>query len=458
MLALLGLVGIVSQRTISRLADDNRWVTHTYVVLEALQRLSHQVSQSEAAARGYVLTGSPQFESQYREVKENISAAVADLRNKSSDNPEQQKRIAQLELIIRERIAVLDNSVQIRKTQGLNAVLAISPSSRGPLLSSQIATQIQEIGDEENRLLATRNAKASQGSRRAFVVVLVAVLLAMAAVALSVFFMFRDLERRREVDRMKSEFISVVSHELRTPLTSLRGSLGLLGSGLVEVGTSKGRRMLEIAVNNTDRLIRLINDILDVEKLDSGRIEMPRKICNAGDLMRQTADAMRSMAQTHNVSLQISSNESRIFADPDRIVQCLTNLVSNGIKFSDPGGIVSICALRAGSALRFEVRDHGKGIPPANQRSIFERFHQVDVSDSRKKGGTGLGLAICRSIVQQHGGRIWVESTLGKGSTFVFTIPLAQVEQQNRHPNMAPQSSDSCVIQKEANVETRSTD
>jgi signal transduction histidine kinase len=246
----------------------------------------------------------------------------------------------------------------------------------------------------------------------------------MAAVLGSILLIFRDLTRGREVDRLKSEFVSIVSHELRTPLTSIHGSLGLLASGLLSDSAEKGRRMLEIAVNNTDRLIRLLNDILDIEKLESGKIEMHRLPCDSSELLNRAVEVMTPMAQDHQITLHLSGTKKTIDADPDRILQCLTNLLSNAIKFSEAGGSVTIRATPDGENLRFEVADQGRGIPADKQEAIFERFQQVDASDSRRKGGTGLGLAITRSIVQQHGGRVWVESQLGKGSTFFFTVPL----------------------------------
>jgi signal transduction histidine kinase len=135
------------------------------------------------------------------------------------------------------------------------------------------------------------------------------------------------------------------------------------------------------------------------------------------------------MADEHKITVTIAEVRATIEADSDRILQCLTNLLSNAIKFSDPGSQVSIKAAVAGDDIQFEVTDHGRGIPADKRESIFERFHQVDASDSRRKGGTGLGLAITRSIVLQHGGRIWVTSELGKGSSFFFTIPLSGMRQ-----------------------------
>ena len=425
-LALLGTVGVVSQRTIVGLIEDTQWVNHSHEVLELLQRVSFEVTQAEASVRGFVITGNSILESQYLSNRSSAQPIISELRTKTSDNPAEQANVDRLQSLVNDRLLILDNGVRLRKTGGLQAVVAQSGNNRGLILSSQISGLIGEMRDQENRLLAERNNRERLSARRAFFFVLFSVLLAMIAVLACIFLAFRDLTQRRQISRMKSEFVSVVSHELRTPLTSIHGSLGLLASGLL--GSEKGRRMLEIAASNTDRLIRLINDILDVEKLDSGEVEMRRAVCNADDLMNRAADVMRPMADEHGISLVTSDSNASIDADGDRILQCLTNLLSNAIKFSEAGKAISMTASRMGSFVRFAISDQGRGIPAEMHDSIFERFHQVDASDSRRKGGTGLGLAITRSIVQQHGGRIWVQSEVGKGSTFFFTVPLAYTD------------------------------
>ena len=237
---------------------------------------------------------------------------------------------------------------------------------------------------------------------------------------------FQDVTRRREIDRMKDEFISVVSHELRTPLTSIRGALGLLAGGKVGPFPEKAQRMLDIAVNNTDRLVRLINDILDIERIDSGRVTMQKREVEIGDLITQAVEVMRPMADKNNVVLEVSPVTATVLADPDRMIQTFTNLISNAIKFSSPSSKILVAGTKNADHVTLSVTDKGRGIPPDKLQSIFERFQQVDASDSREKGGTGLGLAICRTIVQQHGGEIWAESQLGQGSTFHVTLPLAE--------------------------------
>ncbi len=245
-----------------------------------------------------------------------------------------------------------------------------------------------------------------------------------ASRAIGVVVAFTDTTERRALDRMKDEFISTVSHELRTPLTSLRAALGLVTGGALLQRPEKMQQMLEIALGNTDRLVRLVNDILDLERISSGKSELQLSMCSAEDLLERAASLQAAAAAKANISLAIASSTARIWADPDRILQTLTNLISNAIKFSPPDRdvILSARALNDSEAL-IEVTDHGRGIPADKLDSIFERFQQVDASDSRAMGGTGLGLAICRSIVTQHGGRIWATSTPGRGTTFHLTLP-----------------------------------
>jgi PAS domain S-box-containing protein len=238
----------------------------------------------------------------------------------------------------------------------------------------------------------------------------------------------KDVSDRREIERLKDEFVSVVSHELRTPLTSISGALDLLASGILNTQLEEQKRMLKIAANNTDRLIRLINDILDIERIESGKIQMTKQICDVADLMLQSVETVEEIAQSAEITLSVSSIQANIWVDSDRIIQVFTNLLSNAIKFSSPGATIWLSAEIKKNTLSphilFKVQDQGRGIPADKIESIFERFQQVDASDSRQKGGTGLGLAICRSILQHHDGQIWAESTLSVGSTFFFTLPM----------------------------------
>jgi signal transduction histidine kinase len=238
---------------------------------------------------------------------------------------------------------------------------------------------------------------------------------------------FQDVSERRRLEKMKDEFISTVSHELRTPLTSLRASLGLISSGSLDKRPEKQRQMVEMAIGNCDRLARLVNDIVDFDSVENGRLPLHRRKVEAVDLLRRAADIAHNAASQVHISFRIDAPSAPVLADEDRILQVLNELVANAIKFSLPDTQIRLTAEPAGNdhsnAVCFSVEDQGRGIAPEKLERIFERFQQGDASDSRALGGTGLGLALCRSIVEQHGGRIWAESTPGQGSRFLFTLP-----------------------------------
>ncbi len=250
---------------------------------------------------------------------------------------------------------------------------------------------------------------------------------------------FRDISQRFALDRMKDEFVSTVSHELRTPLTSIRGALGLLSAGILGQVSDKAANLLRIALSNSDRLVRLINDILDLERIQSGREPLTFRPVSLGEIVRQAMDGMQPVADAAGVQLIHDANEVQISADPDRLLQVVTNLLSNAVKFSPEGASVAVTLREGSNGVIISVIDQGRGIPADKLDSIFDRFQQVDASDSRQKGGSGLGLAICRTIVTQHNGRIWAERNSVLGSTFRVLLPM--------HPNLVSTASATPLIE-----------
>jgi PAS domain S-box-containing protein len=244
----------------------------------------------------------------------------------------------------------------------------------------------------------------------------------------------KAVTRLKEVDRFKQEFLSTVSHELRTPLTSIRGSLGLLTSGAVGALTDEVVQVVTIAERNAIRLIALINDILDLERLETGRMELQFGLVSVVSVLRRAVESVEPFARQHDITLEaraVPDACSMIRADADRIVQVLVNLLSNAAKFSPPASVVTITVEPGDGWVEFRVTDRGRGVPAAHRRAIFDRFQQIETSDAREQGGTGLGLAISKSIIEQHGGTIGVESEVGIGSTFWFRVatptrPVAQ--------------------------------
>lgn len=241
-------------------------------------------------------------------------------------------------------------------------------------------------------------------------------------------FIIHDISVRRKVERMKNEFVATVSHELRTPLTSIKGALSIALSG--KLGEAKQHELLTIASNNADRLARLVNDILDIEKLEFGDLTLSMERCEVYPLLQQAITQNQGYAARYGVQLQLEADEqsAHCFADidPHRFLQVMANLLSNAIKFSYLDGKVRVQLSMQGEMFTVAVSDEGQGITDEFRSRIFQKFAQGDSSDTRSRDGTGLGLSISKVIVERMGGSIDYNSTIGQGSTFYFTLPLAK--------------------------------
>lgn len=234
-----------------------------------------------------------------------------------------------------------------------------------------------------------------------------------------------DITERKAMERMKSEFVSTVSHELRTPLTSIRGSLGLLAGGVAGELTPKARAMVEIALKNSERLVRLINDILDIEKIESGLMVFDRKPQPLMPILVGAVEATTAYAAEYGVRIQLMPSIAGAVADvdADRLTQVITNLLSNAIKYSPRGEEVVVSLQRQADRVRLSVADRGPGIPEAFRARIFQKFAQADSSNTRKRGGTGLGLSIVRAIVERLDGTVDFTSNAAAGTIFTVELP-----------------------------------
>ena len=243
-----------------------------------------------------------------------------------------------------------------------------------------------------------------------------------------------DIRQLKEVERLKTEFVSTVSHELRTPLTAIRGALGLVLAGTTGAVASKTRDLLQIGLQNTERLIRLINDILDVERIESGHLFVRREPCELAEILRTTVESLRTVAMETQVSLVIEAEESAVVTgDPDRLVQVFTNLISNAVRFSPRGQSVTITLRTTPTSVVVFVSDRGPGIPLEFRKRIFGKFQQADPAAAA--GGAGLGLAIVRAIVERHGGSIRFDSAPGHGTTFITELPYTAPSASATSPN-----------------------
>lgn len=232
---------------------------------------------------------------------------------------------------------------------------------------------------------------------------------------------FVDWTREGGINEMKDRFISEASHELRTPMTSIKGSLELLLGGYAGELSEPAMELLGICLTAVDRLVRLVNDLLDIAKIEAGEMELHLEPMNIIESINRSVRSINSLAQSHKVSIEVNSPKTipEVLADRDRLEQVITNLLSNALKYSPPEGVVQIKVQPANGTIRVCVSDQGPGIPADQLNHVFDRFRQLQGA----KKGTGLGLTICRALIEQHGGRIWVESEPGHGASFLFELP-----------------------------------
>lgn len=238
-----------------------------------------------------------------------------------------------------------------------------------------------------------------------------------------------DITERKAAEMRVSEFYSMVSHELRTPLTSMKGVLLLLERGKAGKLSEQAEQLILLGRKECDRLIRLINDMLDIKKIEVGKLQLYRQNLDPGDVVKQTIETLTSFAAEKQIGLKDDiRTDEQIYADKDRVVQIITNLISNSVKFSPSGSDIKIKVERAAEMVRFSVTDSGPGINEADQGKLFKVFEQIVTGETSRKDGTGLGLAICKGIIDEHGGEIGVVSSEGKGATFWFELPIGAPE------------------------------
>lgn len=234
-----------------------------------------------------------------------------------------------------------------------------------------------------------------------------------------------EMTERKRAEKVKEDFVSTVSHELRTPLTSIKGSLSLMKSGNLGEVPEDMKSMLDVAYRNSDRLIRLINDILDIGRIESGKLDHLMAPLDLGDVLDEALQANEGYGTEFKVTFVRANDapKARVMGDHDRLIQVMSNLISNAAKFSPENGQVEISLSRRDGGFRVAVTDHGPGIPEDFRDKIFGKFSQADSTDTRQKGGTGLGLYIAKAIVEKHGGKIGFHTQTGKGTTFFFDLP-----------------------------------
>jgi PAS domain S-box-containing protein len=241
----------------------------------------------------------------------------------------------------------------------------------------------------------------------------------------SMFCVVHDITERKEVERMKQNFLSMVSHDMRSPLSAVQLALNMIAEGIFGTINERGALMVSNAENSVNRLLKMINELLDLDRLEAGRFDLDRKLCSIDEVIQSSIDTIENFANQRKVRISFSKSGIQLNADDERLVQVMINILTNAIKFSPDETTVSVAATEQKDVVEISVADQGRGIPEENLSAIFDRFKQVELKDSKQHKGSGLGLAICKAIVEAHGGHMAVRSAMGKGSTFIVTLPKA---------------------------------
>ena len=432
------LVALVTWRSISRTVQDGQWVEHTMLVLDSVDNLEIQMTRRQVAGRMFRMNRDPKFLLEYKSFSAEVQGTLHTVGSLTTDNPRQQNQVREFNELLKQ-----DEITPVGRRFPVGAGTAIAPV---------FTARLNAMRDEEYRLLNLRQI-AQRTSIRTTYIVLTLLSLLLAAILGGTYLVskraleFRhraldesahlnaELERtnlalaqkRNEADqanKLKSQFLASMSHELRTPLNAISGFSELLSEELAGPLNDKQRRFLRHIREGSTHLLQLINDILDLSKIEAGETKLELTALNPAAIVDKVVAGVGSLVQKKSIQLQAKCAPGlSLQADERRLTQILYNLLSNAIEFTPADGHVRVDVLSDGDMVRFDVADTGPGITTEDQKIIFEEFRQAAPSTSGVKEGTGLGLAITKKLVERHGGRIEVESQPGSGSVFRFWLP-----------------------------------
>lgn len=438
----------LSYHNASEFMSAGEMVSHTHDVLEGVQALKVDVIRAESGTRGFIISESPRSLLAVQGASRRISISLAMLQQLTGDNPAQRQRLEAAQRLIAERQKILAHMVNLDRSDGLKTVRAFITSHDSEATMQQLSRTLSEIERSEEKLLAERKSSLEIKTRNTNIILFLAVAVEIILLVL-VYASFRIYvqERRRNfhimamqkeelevrnqaverANRLKSQFLASMSHELRTPMNAILGFSELLEADTSVQFDAKQKRWLLHIRNAGQHLLQLINDMLDISKIEAGRMEIRREDFSINDVLPEVLSIVTPAAIAKKISLSTDVPENMVIsADRVRFKQVVYNLLSNAVKFTPESGSVRLECQPQESTAIISVIDNGIGIRQEDQATIFDEFRQIGTTAAGVKEGTGLGLAISRRLVQLHGGSMWVDSEKGKGSRFTFTMPLGQ--------------------------------
>jgi len=464
-LLILAGLGVQSYRSTEALIRHADQVAHSYQVIGTLDDVEIQMLECESGARGYVLSGEESVLIPYYDSMRRLGETIRNLESQATESPVDPRLMARLKTLVAEGLAFHQEKIKSRRTQGHEAASRLFLTGKGVRIMTSLRDVLNRMEQVETSLLERRYANARADATASLQALLVGTFLSFTILLLVYYSLEREIARRtrseevihkfneelesriaartaeltasnRELElrsleieranRLKSEFLTRMSHELRTPMNAIVGFSDLLAEETDGPLSHTHRRFVGHIREGARHLLALINDVLDLSKIEAGRVDLSPVEFRAPEAVSEVLPVIKPLAEVKKLDiLSKVEMEVLVYADRTRFKQILYNLLSNAVKFTPEGGSVWIEARREGDRWSFTVGDTGVGIPPEEHVTIFEEFHQVGTTTKGVKEGTGLGLAITKRLVELHGGGIWLESAPGKGSRFTFTLPAA---------------------------------
>lgn len=474
LLLLLGLNAAISYFNTQRLIQNNRWVTHTYQVVAQLDRELSLIQDVVTGTRGFVITGQETFLEPYQAGVRGLNDNLRALSSLVRDNPQQSARVATLKKQLETRLEISRLNIETRRTKGVAAAEQEVSNGQGKRAMDAIRLSVAQMKDHEFALLKLRQQESTQSANAALLSIGIATLSGIVLLSLVYSSLARaelrkaELQhaygRLKQLESMRDSLTAMLVHDLRTPLTTLLGPLEMLESGGFGQLDEMQAEIINMSTRSGYRLLGLVNELLDISKMEAGELKVRRETVQAHVVINGAVDQVLRVDQADSgrIVRQVAQDLPLMQADEELLVRVLINLLGNALKFTPSGSKVTVAARTARTdetevqsgyrkaqgakpdnkktafvkkpaddashdhapIILFSVADQGAGIALEDQQRIFEKFGQVESRQEGHKMSTGLGLTFCKLAVEAHGGHIWIQSEIGQGSTFFFTIPL----------------------------------